>query len=247
MSLRHSVIHCMFMYAGILMAGWYIGVHRQIQQISIHTYKTNALHIHAHRHSYYILEYRCTQTWSANMDAHTQNQRAAYEYTQTFILYIGILVYTNTVSEYGYTHTKLARCIWMYADKVHTEWRRPIGCLKLQVIFRERATNYRAFFWKMTYKDKASYDSTPPLLIRAYKAYSMYVIFRKKATDYRALLWIDLRRQSLLNVRQIRKMNVSYSLYYFATLLRYYVTTAQAIALGESFHESHISIADFIL
>jgi len=43
-----------------------------------------------------------------------------------------------------------------------TGWRRPIGCLKLQVIFRKRATNYRALLQKMTYKDKASYDSTPP-------------------------------------------------------------------------------------
>ena len=34
--------------------------------------------------------------------------------------------------------------------------------LKLQVIFRKRATNNRAFLRKMTYKDKASYDSTPP-------------------------------------------------------------------------------------
>ena len=41
-------------------------------------------------------------------------------------------------------------------------WRRPIGCLKLQVIFRKRATNYRALLRKMTYKDKASYDSSPP-------------------------------------------------------------------------------------
>jgi len=32
----------------------------------------------------------------------------------------------------------------------------------LQVIFRKRATNYRALLRKMTYKDKASYDSTPP-------------------------------------------------------------------------------------
>ena len=43
-----------------------------------------------------------------------------------------------------------------------TGWRRPIGCLKLQVIFRKRATNYRALSRKMTYKDKASYDSTTP-------------------------------------------------------------------------------------
>ena len=28
----------------------------------------------------------------------------------------------------------------------HIEWRRRIGCLKLQVIFRKRSTNDRAFF-----------------------------------------------------------------------------------------------------
>ena len=43
-----------------------------------------------------------------------------------------------------------------------TGWRRPIGCLKLQVIFHKRATNYKALLRKMTYKDKAYYDSTPP-------------------------------------------------------------------------------------
>jgi len=42
-----------------------------------------------------------------------------------------------------------------------TGWRIPIGCLKLEVIFRKRAPNYRALLRKMTYEDKASYDSTP--------------------------------------------------------------------------------------
>jgi len=50
-------------------------------------------------------------------------------------------------------------------------WRRPIGCLKLQVILRTRATNSRALLRKSTYKDyicvtsykdKASYGSSPP-------------------------------------------------------------------------------------
>ena len=36
--------------------------------------------------------------------------------------------------------------------------------VKLQVIFRKRATDYRALLWKMTYKDKASYGSSPPLV-----------------------------------------------------------------------------------
>jgi len=43
-----------------------------------------------------------------------------------------------------------------------TGWRRLIGCLKLQVISHKRATNYTALLRKMTCKDKASYDSTPP-------------------------------------------------------------------------------------
>ena len=43
-----------------------------------------------------------------------------------------------------------------------TEWRRCIGCLKLQISFRKRATNFRALLRRMTYKDKASYVSTLP-------------------------------------------------------------------------------------
>jgi len=41
-------------------------------------------------------------------------------------------------------------------------WRRPIGCLKLQVIFRKRAINDRALWREMIYKDKAFYGSSPP-------------------------------------------------------------------------------------
>ena len=36
---------------------------------------------------------------------------------------------------------------------------RPVGCLHLQVIFRKRATDYRALLRKMTYQDKAFYGS----------------------------------------------------------------------------------------
>ena len=55
-------------------------------------------------------------------------------------------------------------CVYMYTCiyTYHTGWRRPIGCLKLQVIFRKRVTNYRARLREITSKDKASYDSTPP-------------------------------------------------------------------------------------
>ena len=40
--------------------------------------------------------------------------------------------------------------------------RRPIGCLELQVNFRKRATNYRAFWRKITYKHKVPCGSSPP-------------------------------------------------------------------------------------
>jgi len=43
-----------------------------------------------------------------------------------------------------------------------TGWRRLIGSPELQIIFHKRATKYRSLLWKMTYKDKGSYESSPP-------------------------------------------------------------------------------------
>ena len=43
-------------------------------------------------------------------------------------------------------------------------WPRPVGCLKLHIIFRKNATNYMALLRKMTYKDEASYASLPPCI-----------------------------------------------------------------------------------
>jgi len=45
-----------------------------------------------------------------------------------------------------------------------TGWRRRIECLISCITFRKRATNYTALLRKMTYKDKAFYDSTPPYI-----------------------------------------------------------------------------------
>jgi len=44
-----------------------------------------------------------------------------------------------------------------------------IGCLKLQVSFRKRATNHRALWRKITSKDKASYSSSPLCTARSRK------------------------------------------------------------------------------
>ena len=43
-----------------------------------------------------------------------------------------------------------------------TGWRRLVGSLKLQIIFHQRATKYRALLLKMPYEDKGSYESSPP-------------------------------------------------------------------------------------
>jgi len=45
-----------------------------------------------------------------------------------------------------------------------TGWRRLIGSPKLQIIFHKRATEYTSLLQKMTYKDKGSYESSPPCI-----------------------------------------------------------------------------------
>jgi len=52
---------------------------------------------------------------------------------------------------------RILRILCTHTLFLTTEWRRLIRCLKLQVFFRKRATNYRVLLWKMTFKDKASY------------------------------------------------------------------------------------------
>ena len=60
-------------------------------------------------------------------------------------------------------HVSVSVCIYVC---VCTGWRCCTGCLKLQVSFHKRATNYRALLRKITCKDKASYGSSPPCMLR---------------------------------------------------------------------------------
>jgi len=53
----------------------------------------------------------------------------------------------------------------------HTGWRRLIGSPKLQIIFHKRATKYRSLLREMTYKDKGSYESSPP--------FNLLIVFEK--------------------------------------------------------------------
>jgi len=73
--------------------------------------------------------------------------------------------------------------------------RRLIGSPKLQIISHKRAIKCRSLLRKMTYKDKGSYESSPPCISsvttgwrRLIGCLKSQVIFRKRATNYKALL-----------------------------------------------------------
>jgi len=53
---------------------------------------------------------------------------------------------------------------WNRSDYDTAGWRRLIGSPKLQIIVHKRATKYRSLLRKMTYKDKGSYESSPPCI-----------------------------------------------------------------------------------
>jgi len=55
-------------------------------------------------------------------------------------------------------------CMLFCNDYINTGWWRPIGCLKLQVIFRKRVTNCRALLRKITYEQEAPSVTTPPCM-----------------------------------------------------------------------------------
>jgi len=83
--------------------------------------------------------------------------RHKYTYQSTWIFR-----YVRTIYFLRHTHTHTHMRVRENAQKHATNsrssagWQRCIGCLKLQVSFRKWATNYRAFWREMTYKDKAS-------------------------------------------------------------------------------------------
>jgi len=58
--------------------------------------------------------------------------------------------------------TLIDDCSYYMKQSFSTGWRRLIGSPKLQIIFHKRATKYRSLLQKMTYKDKGSYESSPP-------------------------------------------------------------------------------------
>jgi len=62
----------------------------------------------------------------------------------------------------------------MSGTMVDTGWRKLIRSSKLQIIFHKRATKYRSFLRKMTYKDKGSYESSPLCILAIDNPFSLF-------------------------------------------------------------------------
>jgi len=71
---------------------------------------------------------------------------------------------------------------------LNTGWRRPKGCLRLQVNFRKRATNYGALLQKLTSKHKAPYLSLPPCIVLLQKSFAHNPYISSKEPLMMALL-----------------------------------------------------------
>ena len=63
------------------------------------------------------------------------------------------------------TISRLPQNIGLFCNNLtSTGWRRLIGSRKLQIIFHKRAIKYRLLLRRMIYKDKGSYESSPPCI-----------------------------------------------------------------------------------
>jgi len=105
------------------------------------------------------------------------------------------------------SHRGSHRFIWMLSRGVQKNlcaagWRRLIGCLKLQVIFCKRTTNYVALLRKMTYEDKASYDSMPLCRFKSFQSLSKCVWKRESERHTKWTRGMCVERQECVKGRE---------------------------------------------
>ena len=94
-----------------------------------------------------------------------------------------------------------------HLHSLHTGWRRLIGCHKLQVIFRKRATNCRALLRKMAYKDKAFYGSLPPCSTRIANCYELdNPVIQQSKSD-----WSSFTSQSNIDFARTHTHTLTYT------------------------------------
>jgi len=139
--------------------------------------------------------------------------------------------------------------IWMFIYIVtpfnSTGWWRPIGWLKLQVILCKRAPKYRSLLRKMTYKDKGSYESSPPcnaspllrtICVGRYVCtYVCMCVCIYKCTYAYLCVYMCLYVCLIVNIHMNIDMNVfSYAGMYVCTYLYVHVCTYENIHMLEN-------------
>ena len=72
------------------------------------------------------------------------------------------IMWMSQVSHITHDMSQVSHITHHMSHMSHTGWRRLTGSPKLQIVFHKRATKYRSLLRKMTYKDKGSYESSPP-------------------------------------------------------------------------------------
>ena len=90
----------------------------------------------------------------------------------------------KTTGKWLYSHCQKKKAGIAYSVETAitaTGWRRLIGSPKLQIILHKRATKYRALLRKMTYKDKGSYESSPPCIFICLFKMAIEVFFCRMA------------------------------------------------------------------
>jgi len=110
--------------------------------------------------------FMCPHRWDLNHSWLVASIRDSLHSFVTRCMHSCVLIYGTWLIRDS-LHPFVTRCIhsWLVAcihvSSYPTRCRRCIGCLKLQVSFHKRATNYRALLPKMTTKTKASWASSP--------------------------------------------------------------------------------------
>jgi len=115
------------------------------------------------------LKYKCKETWykfkfaNAHWNLHFSPMVCACFYKHTSWLFVCMHTYVCAQMR-GFLFCTSMRVSYMYVYHT-TGWQRLMGSPKLQIIFQKRAIKYRSLLRKMTYKDKGSYESSPPCTV----------------------------------------------------------------------------------
>ena len=161
-----------------------------------------------------------------------------YVYMYVCMYVLCVCIYTCTTSQCLYLYVCVYVCMYVHMY-VHvyvcmyacTGWRRLIGSPKLQIIFHKRATKYRSLLRKMTYKDKGSYESSPPCMYVWWDGRIAYGTASSSAGTFSFVSFSGLFCRSFLKVsfhqrKSLLKCRASWSAVIDA---RTYVQTSQCL------------------